>query len=118
MRPDAATLLLSITGITGVLLFIFTLNGCFKDKMETTRRFALYTPEYKTVSEVRKNLMIVAPKENQYPGKIYIKGNYILLGEIHRGIHIIDNSNPSSPPNIGYIEIPYNVDMAVKNNTL
>ncbi len=115
MRPDAAKLLLSITG---VLLFIFTLTGCFKDKMETTRRFAIYTPEYKTVSEVREKLMIVAPKEIQYPGKIYIKGNYIFLGEINRGIHIIDNSNPASPQNIGYIEIPYNVDMAVKNNTL
>lgn len=115
MRSATAKLLLSITGL---LLFIFTLTGCFKDKMETTSRYAIYTPEYKTVSEVRENLMTVAPKEIQYPGKIYIKGNYIFLGEINRGIHIIDNSNSSSPQNIGYIEIPYNVDMAVKNNTL
>jgi hypothetical protein len=35
-----------------------------------------------------------------------------------RGIHIIDNANPQSPQRIAFIDIPGNLDMAVKGNML
>ena len=35
-----------------------------------------------------------------------------------KGIHVIDNSNPSSPKNIAFIDIPGNIDLAVKGNML
>ncbi len=33
-------------------------------------------------------------------------------------MHIIDNQNPADPQNIGFIEIPGNVDIAIKENIL
>ncbi|HSN08681.1 MAG TPA: hypothetical protein VLS85_06570, partial [Hanamia sp.] len=37
---------------------------------------------------------------------------------IEKGIHIIDNSNPTAPQNISFVKIPGNIDLAVKGNTL
>ena len=35
-----------------------------------------------------------------------------------RGIHVINNANPSQPVNVAFIDIPGNMDMAVKGNIL
>jgi hypothetical protein len=51
-------------------------------------------------------------------GKITVDGHYIYLSEPLKGIHIIDNSNPSSPKNVSFINIPGNEDMAISGNTL
>jgi hypothetical protein len=40
------------------------------------------------------------------------------VNEVNKGIHVIDNSNPSAPKNISFIKIPGNVDLAVKGNYL
>lgn len=52
------------------------------------------------------------------PGKIYIKDNYLFINEFLQGIHIIDNSSPDNPVNIGFLDIHANVDMAIKDNIL
>ena len=51
-------------------------------------------------------------------GKITVDGNYIYLSEPYKGIHVIDNSNPSSPKNVSFINIPGNEDMAITGKTL
>ena len=45
-------------------------------------------------------------------------GNYIFLNEVNKGVHIIDNSNPAKPSIKAFINIPGNVDIAVKGSTL
>ena len=52
------------------------------------------------------------------PGKIYIYGTYLFVNEYTKGIHIIDNSNPSNPQYAGFLSIPGNVDMAVRGTYL
>lgn len=51
-------------------------------------------------------------------GKVFVLGNYIFLNEIDKGVHIIDNKNPSAPVNKYFVAIPGNLDLAVKGNTL
>jgi hypothetical protein len=75
-------------------------------------------PVYKTAEEVQANIKSNPAKEIQNPGKIFILGNYIFLNEVDKGIHIIDNSNPASPQNVAFIDIPGNMDLAVKGNIL
>ena len=45
-------------------------------------------------------------------------GNYIFLNEVNKGVHIIDNTNPVNPVIKSFINIPGNVDIAVKGSTL
>ena len=92
--------------------------GCVKDTCRHTYSYTLYLPVYKTTAEVKANIKSNAAKEIQQPGKIVMLGNYIFLNEVDKGIHIIDNTNPSSPKNIAFIDIPGNEDLAVKGNTL
>jgi len=104
------------TAITLIFSFFFT--GCLKDTCSGTYSYTYYNPVYETKAGVKANIKSNTAKEIQNPGKIYIFGNYIFLNEIDKGIHIIDNSNPSSPINKAFINIPGNVDIAVKGSTL
>jgi hypothetical protein len=100
------------------LSVVVFLAGCVKDTCKHTYSYTLYLPVYKTTAEVRANIKSNPAKEIQEPGKIVLLGNYIFLNEVDKGIHIIDNSNPSSPKNMAFIDIPGNEDLAVKGNTL
>ncbi len=98
------------------LLIPLLFNSCLKD--HCTRTYTIYTPVYKTTVEVRANIRSNSAREIIKPGKIFIKGSYIFLNEMDKGIHVIDNYNPSSPRNIAFIDIPGNLDIAAKGNTL
>ncbi len=102
--------------LTSTIALLFVFNSCVKDKC--TRRYVYWEPVYRTKDEVRANIKNNSSREIERPGKIYIRGNYIFLNEIDRGIHIIDNTNKSAPRNIAFIDIPGNLDMAVKGNIL
>lgn len=73
-------------------------------------------PVYGTAADLE--VRFLHAREICEPGKIYIYGSYLLVNELHKGIHIIDNENPSAPKNLGFIQITGNVDMAVKDGFL
>ena len=51
-------------------------------------------------------------------GKIYIKENLVFVNEQRQGIHVINNQNPAEPELIGFLDIPGNVDIAIRDNIL
>src|SRR6476620_5485277 len=91
-------------------------SSCLKDKCHQT--YTIYRPVYQTIAEVRANIKSNSPRALERPGKFFVIGNYIFLNETDRGIHVINNSNPSAPKNVAFIDIPGNIDLAVKGNTL
>src|SRR5690242_224888 len=94
----------------------FLLPACVKDS--GTRTVKVYTPVYKSAEEVRAEIKSDTPQPVETPGKLVILGDYIFLNEVSKGVHIIDNSNPSAPVNKAFIHIPDNGDIAVQGNTL
>lgn len=102
----------------GVVFTLAFFAGCLKDSVTRTYTYKLFRPVYKTTAEVRANIKSNASVAVQQPGKLFIKGDYIFLNELDKGIHIIDNSNPAQPKNVAFIDIPGNLDLAVKGNTL
>jgi hypothetical protein len=58
------------------------------------------------------------PRAIQNSGKIYVKGNYIFINEVNKGFHLINNSNPSNPQNIGFIQILGSSDLSIKENVV
>jgi len=89
---------------------------CVKDS--GMKKTTVFTPVFKTSNEVRASIKSDNAEQISHPGKIYVLGNYIFMNEIGKGVHIIDNSNPASPVNKAFINIPGNEDIAVKGNTL
>ena len=104
--------------ITVVLLL--TLNSaCFDyqlDPLDTNSQEG-YKPVYSKQEDLEK-VEVLSPRRMETPGKIYIYGQYLFVNERFEGIHIINNINPSRPEKVSFIQIPGNVDMAVKGNSL
>ena len=106
------------TLLVSAFLVLSIFPGCLKDNCEKIHTYTYYEPVYKTTAEVRANIKSNKPRDIENPGKIFILGNYIFLNEVDKGIHIIDNRNPSSPRNVAFVDIPGNLDLAVKGNAL
>ncbi len=83
-----------------------------------TEVFTANSPVYMSYDDLRKAIKTTEATELVNPGKIYFKDGYIFINEEMKGIHIIDNRNPENPQNLRFIEIPGNIDIAVKNNIL
>jgi hypothetical protein len=101
-----------------LLFVVFFLSGCIKDTVTRSYTYKLYQPVYQSMPGVRANIKSSTPAAVKQPGKLFIRGNYIFLNEVDKGIHVIDNSNPASPQRISFINIPGNIDMAVKGSYL
>ncbi len=108
----------SLQFLTAITLLSLIFTGCIKDTCHRTYTYTYYVPVYETIEKVKTNIKSNAPKDIQNPGKIFIIDHYIFLNEIDKGVHIIDNSYPASPKNVAFIDIPGNMDMAVKENVL
>lgn len=92
------------------------MSGCMKDKI--THTYQIVTPVYEVLSKFREQVKSGSATNIVSLGKIAITGNYIFLSEPFKGIHVIDNSNPSQPKNVSFINVPGNEDMAIVGNTL
>ncbi len=94
------------------------LTSCY-DEVKSTYTYRTQMPVFLQMSDVRNTQISVLPgKDLENPGKIYLYGNFLLINEPQKGIHIIDNTNPSSPTPLNFIPIAGNVDMAVNTNML
>lgn len=99
---------------TLVLLSAF-ISSCSDKVFET---FTANAPVYLSYSDLRSAVKITTARELNKPGKIYFKDNYIFINEKMAGVHVYDVSDPKNPQNKGFIEIPGNVDIAIKDNIL
>jgi len=104
-------------------LFVFSmvvigLSSCLKDECSEVRHFVEHRPIYMFAHEFRVDPQFSESRAFQNPGKIYYYQNYIFINEQYEGVHVIDNSDPASPQVIGFIEIPGNLDIAIRNDIM
>ena len=99
-------------GVYGLALVVGSLAwSCNQEEMNQTG--------YKSSSELREEtIALQAPKSLQSPGKIYIKDDMLLINEVGQGIHVINNENPQAPKKLAFINIPGNIDVAVKGDMI
>ena len=95
----------------GIIILLFSLSGC-TDTCTTTTSYTLYEPVYESMSSLRLEVEILPPQSRESQGKIYIYGDYLLLGDPGKGIHIFDNKDKTNPQAISFVKIPGNVDVA------
>ena len=51
-------------------------------------------------------------------GKIYVYQNYLFINSKNAGVHMYDNHDPANPLPLAYINVPGNIDIAVKDGIL
>lgn len=101
-----------------MLLFgVLFLMGC-DDKRIQTVTWTEFQPIYISEQEFIQSVGMLQNQDLVNPGKIYFNNGFLFVNEIDKGIHVIDNTDPSSPVNVGFINIPANKDLAVKGDYL
>ena len=95
----------------------FVINSC-SDKCVVKNTYTYYVPVYSTSAEIKAAVSFNSPQPIAYAGKIYFKDHILFINEISKGIHIIDNHDPSNPIPLGFLNIPGNFDLAIIDNTL
>ena len=94
------------------LMAIFTLQGCVEYRDDPNCN-------YMTFEEFReKGIEVLPAREISNAGKIYVYNNLLLVQEVDKGIHIIDNSNKKEPQPKQFLKLVGNLDMAVKEGYL
>ncbi|MBS1505489.1 MAG: hypothetical protein JSS79_02475 [Bacteroidetes bacterium] len=109
-----------IYGLSSLLMMItvhLLLVGC-ADKCQVKTTYYYYQPVYTTMAEIKTTTGLSNSIPLNTPGKIYWKDQKLYINEVGKGIHLIDNSNPSSPVASGFLKIPGNFDLAIEGNTL
>ncbi len=88
--------------------------GC--SESETPESVQALKPVYGTLNDISSSIKSVDVQPIKKVGKIYTINNLLFINEVGKGVHVIDNSLKVSPKKIKFIEIPGNVDIAIKGN--
>jgi hypothetical protein len=103
--------------ITLFVIISLALFAC-EDKVTKEVTYMANVPVYMSNEEFKTAVKKTAQQEVKEPGKIYIKDKYLFVNEVNKGIHVYNNANPTSPVYTCFINIPGNVDLAIKGNLL
>ncbi len=99
-------------------LMLFAMS-CVTDTCTEERTYVRYDQVFVTPDEYRQaSVDFEEPREMEEPGKIYFYNDLILINEIRKGIHWIDNTDPNNPIQLGFLPISGNHDMAIQNDVL
>jgi len=108
---------ISFLSILGFLLAI-SFTACLEDDCSVTHRYIRYEPVFLNIEEVRSQIKMTASQDLVTPGKIYAYNQYLFINELGKGIHIFDNQDFGNPINLGFLKIPGNYDLAIKDGVL
>lgn len=103
-----------------LVLFAVIYTGCFHTNVSYpfTQKVWGNKPVYTADTSYRKIKYIPAAQPVENAGKIYVKDNFIYQCDIGKGIHIIDNTNPSKAKRIAFLSVNGCEEISIRNNFL
>jgi len=107
----------SRSAFLSIVLLGLMLVRC-SDKCQVKSTYVYFKPVYSTSAEIKAATGLKTASSLSSPGKIYLKDKNLFVNETGKGIHLFDNSNPSSPKPLGFLSIPGNYDLAILGNIL
>lgn len=105
----------NISFLSLLLLLMLCATSC-KDKVYS--KFMANVPIYMDYETFRASVNYEAPRMIGNHGNIYKKDNFLLIIEENEGIHFINNANPASPQNVGFLKVLGCTGMSMKDNYL
>lgn len=79
---------------------------------------SLYDPVVVKRSVLENSTEIQSAKEIVNSGKIYVKDDYLFVGEKNEGFHVFDNSDPSNPVKKAFLKVLGASDLTVKGDII
>lgn len=77
-----------------------------------------YQPVLMKRADLESSIALKDSRPIKNAGKIYRQGSLLFINEKYEGVHVIDNSDPADPKPIAFLNIPGNVDIAMKGNII
>lgn len=109
MKPKRSKWLLSGVVITTTLLLIFAFNN---------ESYNGHEPVLMSREDMEAAVQVREIRDIERPGKIWVYDHFIFVIEQYKGIHILDNSDPQNPENLGFIQIDGCTDVAVRDGVI
>ena len=103
------------TAFTLITLLLASCSGFGLFCTTETYTYTEQLPIYLSDAELEA-VTTLPPQALEKPGKLYLHNNLLLINEAEKGIHIIDNSDPSEPKPLSFVSIPGNHDLLVKED--
>lgn len=75
-------------------------------------------PVYLSYADLRASVAFKEARSMKAMGRLVIYQNYLFINELNKGLHIIDNTTPATPKAIGFINIPGNTDVSIRDGFL
>ena len=88
---------------------------CFDEDCSSYKKWG-YKPVYS--NDLDDIVVLEEPRPLQDVGKIYSYQNLLLVNERQKGLHVIDNSDPTQPNKLHFLKIAGSNDVAIKNGYL
>lgn len=101
---------LPIVGLIGIISIMASSAGNYEINNNE--------PVYLSYEKLRAKLKIETVRPLQKAGKIYLYQDLLLVSEPNKGIHIYNNADPVNPDHKAFINLPGNLDIAVRNGYL
>lgn len=98
------------------LMALFILSSC--EKEEDKNLITVAIPVTQSIADFRASVEIQEPRNIKESGKIYAWQDLIFINDRNEGVHIIDNSDPYNPKKLKFLNIPRNMDIAIKDSKL
>lgn len=100
-----------------VCIFSVLISSCDSDDSpKELAKFAV--PTLKSLAEIRNSVSVTSARQTNSDGKVYVAEHYLFYIAKEQGVHIFDNTNPSAPTNIAFINLEGVHDIAVKGDYL
>lgn len=100
-----------------VCIFSILISSCDSDDSQKEQaKFAV--PTVKSLVAIRDNVSVSSARQTNSDGKIYVAEHYLFYIAKEQGVHIFNNTNPSAPVNIAFINIEGVHDISVKGDYL
>lgn len=104
------------------IIAAFVFVSCEEDRddfLPESADYLIATPLTTELAAFKEEAVAVTdPVEIIESGKIYAYENYVFVNDVSRGFHILDNSDPITPKNIGFIKLEGNNDISIKDDRL
>lgn len=90
----------------------------FDENGTCVARSTLASPVYMSYQDLRSAVKMTDPRELTSVSRIYLYQSMLFINERNEGIHVIDNRFPATPERIGFIEIPGNTEISIREDNL
>lgn len=104
------------------MLFLFVVSivfvSCDKNDDSDYEDYLVARPLKISLEEFKNGVDVISPLPINESGKIYAYQGYIFINDKYKGIHVIDNTDPTNPQKKAFIKIAGNVDISIKDDYL